>query len=68
MNTVTVTGESDKSEMYVIEGVEVPGPGTGTGPPSTWSGSSNTSLDQIHDLEAQSQENPRFGIGSDSQR
>ena len=56
-------GESDRSEVYVIQGQ----PGTFTS--STYSERSNASSDQIHDLEAQSQEYPRFGIGaSDSER
>jgi hypothetical protein len=47
-----------KSEVYVIEG---------HGPRSPWSDqgphSANRSLEQIHDLEAQSQENPTMGLG-----
>jgi hypothetical protein len=55
--------ESDRSEAYVIQGQ----PGTFTS--SAYSGMSNASSDDIHDLEAQSQEHPRFGIGApDSDR
>ncbi|KAI9158710.1 hypothetical protein HJFPF1_06708 [Paramyrothecium foliicola] len=48
-----------KSEVYVIEG---------HGPRSPWghhgTHSANRSLEQIHDLEAQSQENSHMGLGS----
>jgi hypothetical protein len=47
-----------KSEVYIIEG---------NGPLSPWSDrgspSANRSLEQIHDLEAQSQENAPMGLG-----
>jgi hypothetical protein len=44
-----------KSEVYVIEGQR-------RKPSSSWS-DPNRSLDQIHDLEAQSQENDQMGLG-----
>lgn len=63
----------DKRDAYAIQGKRTgPRPGARAGSAdaataSTWSGRSNESM-EIHDLEAQSQENPRFGIGSDSER
>lgn len=65
------TGESDKSEVYVIQGRRMragAGTETGGGTASTWSGRSTESMEHIYDLEAQTQENPRFGIGSDRER
>lgn len=54
--------QSDKNRAYMtVNG--------GATPRSTWSGRSETeSMEHIHDLEAQGQESPRFGIGSDTEK
>lgn len=60
-DTGILNGENDKSEVYVIKGAA-------NEAASTWSGhSENASLWQIHDLEAQNQENIPSGLGSDSE-
>lgn len=60
-------GESDKSEVYVIQGAVVDSNQAAT---SAWGRRSedDKSLGQIHDLEAQNQENVPSGLGSDSER
>lgn len=67
----TAMGGNNKT-VYVIQGTRAgagagSGSGAGGGTRSTWSGRSTESMEQIHDLEAQNQEYPTFGIGSDSE-
>lgn len=72
VRTVNV-GDAARSEVYVVQGRRTgTGAGVGAGAGgrtrSMWSGRSTESMEQIHDLEAQSQEYPNFGIGSDSEK